>query len=201
MTINFFDWDDTIAMTRKALFLSYKKVIQEELDFVIDFNYFNEHIYNNSNLYFKQFFKLEEDKIKEIKDKKEHYYLELFFNEIKFNWPIFKENNKYYIVSNTNAKLIRTIINKYDCFYKTNYLPKFEIIGTDYKLKKLRRKPEIDLYETAFKTWVCKMNENDILEIYEDSIEGLIASVNFISKYRKKIPNFKINHITEFCAY
>jgi len=195
MIHHFWDWDDSIAMSRNALYLSYKKVL-EEYDKIIDFEYFNNFIYQDSGIYLSEVCNFSEKEIIKIKKKKEDFYFNFFFNDIRFIWPEYDINEKYYIVSNTNTNLIKKLIKKYDSYHNSNHLEKFQILGTSSNCKEvIKRKPAPDLYINAFDMWINKMNSDDLLHIYEDSPEGLKSAADFAIKYKNKITNLHIHHV------
>ncbi|MCK9574617.1 MAG: HAD hydrolase-like protein [Candidatus Pacearchaeota archaeon] len=190
MKWHFYDWDDTLALTRKALYLSYKEALKD-FDIQFDFNYFNDFIYDDSNK-FLQGLNFSIDEIAEIKKVKEHHYINTYFDEIIFKLPDFKNNridHQYYIVTNTNEELVTTMLNK----KFSNTVPWQDIVGTYSGIK---RKPEPDVYVTAFEKIKHQFHSStDELHIYEDSIAGLLAASKFIHMYEKRIKNFEIHHV------
>jgi len=191
MIFNLYDWDDTLVLSRKALYLSYKKALSD-WDIQFEYSYFNDFIYSDATKFMKNL-NFSDEEIEEIKTKKEKYYLNDFFDEIIFkipDWSDKRVNNQYYIVTNTNQSLVQEMLLK-----KFNTTLPFQgFIGTYDGIK---RKPAPDLYEAAFSIFRHKWDShNDELHIYEDSVEGLLSAAKFIEMYRKRIKKFKLHHVT-----
>lgn len=187
MIYRLYDWDDTLALSRKALYLSYKEALRPHgLHFTFD--YFNEMIYDDATKFLRDS-SFSDEEIAVIKKAKEQFYIEKYANEIILKLPEFVEGDKYYIVTNTNADLVRRILEQKIGTTK----PWVRIIGTYDGIK---RKPEPDLYDYAFKLFKSDWNNNeDELHIYEDSIAGILAAANFLASHEKRINNFTIHHI------
>lgn len=187
MVCRFYDWDDTIVLSRKALYLSYKKAL-EKWNIQFDFQYFNDFIYNDATKFLLGL-KFSMEEIAEIKKLKEQYYMNDFFNEIIFKFPEINPEETYIIVTNTNQDLVKEMLMKK--YGTTEYFSNY--IGTYNGIK---RKPAPDLYIAAFESIKYKWKPNDELHIYEDSVEGLLSAASFIEMYRKRIKNFKLHHVT-----
>lgn len=188
MIYSLYDWDDTLALTRKALYLSYKTALSK-YDIQFDYHYFNDFIYDDATKFLKSL-NFSDDEIKEIKSVKEYHYINTHIDEIILQLPDFKSENQYYIVTNTNANLVKQILE-----HKTgNALPWRKIVGT---YEGAQRKPEPDLYVSTFENFIKKdwHPEHDEIHIYEDSVVGLLAASKFIHLYEKRIKNFTIHHV------
>ena len=66
MKYQFYDWDDTIVTSKEALYLSYKKAL-EEWHLTFDFDYFNDLIYNDSGKYLTELCNFSAEEIAEVK--------------------------------------------------------------------------------------------------------------------------------------
>lgn len=186
MIYRFYDWDDTLVLSRKALYLSYKKALSQ-WDIQFEYAYFNDFIYNDATKFLKEL-NFSDDEIIAIKELKEKLYITEYFDEIIFKMPDFNPNEKYYIVTNTNEKLVTTLLKKK--YGKID--PFIQIIGSYNGIK---RKPEPDLYNYTFDLIKRNWNHEDELHIYEDSIEGLSAALKFLDFNKKRIKHFKLHHI------
>lgn len=194
MKFQFYDWDDTIVTSKEALYLSYKKAL-EEWHLTFDFDYFNDLIYNDSGKYLAELCNFSPEEIAEVKRKKEEYYLNDFWPNLKFHWPKYDSDSSYYIISNTSEELIKKMIKKYDRENDTNHLEKYKILTSSSNKGSIPRKPQPDLYNAAFKMWISRMKPTDELHIYEDSAEGLLAASLFLHSYKKRITKFYLHHL------
>lgn len=188
MIYRFYDWDDTLVLSKEALFLSYQKALAI-WDITFEYQYFVDYIYKDSTSFLKDLHFLDNE-IKHVKELKEKYYKEDFFDKVIFKFPKFNKNDKYFIITNTNKELVKYFIKKK---FDVEYTDMFEdIIGLDINTK---RKPSPDLYIKAFNKVRNNWKTSDELHIYEDSVVGLKAAVKFIEMYERRIKNFKIHHV------
>lgn len=194
MRIHFYDWDEVIVLSKTALFLSYKKALQE-WNIKIDMQYFEDFIYTDANMFLSNICNFSSEEIKQIKEKKEEYYLNDFFKDIIWNLPIFDKNSKYIIVTNTSEELVKKMLAKYDKINNTSISQCVNVIGAYCANTIRKRKPDPELYIEAFRTYVQKMNFDDELHIYEDSAEGLLAAASFLNSHKKRISKFYLHHI------
>jgi beta-phosphoglucomutase-like phosphatase (HAD superfamily) len=193
MIYHLYDWDETLVSSKHALFLAYKEVL-DEMCIEFNFEYFSEFIYQDSISYLSEICKFSEDEIKTIRKQKNDLYLKKYISELVFYLPTINPNDKYFIVTNTSANLVCDMLKHYDNLNNTTYHSAFEIIGTDV-VPDIRKKPAPDLYEYIFKYFIKRLKPEDSIHIYEDSQEGLLSASQFLYNYKKRIPNFKLNHI------
>jgi len=195
---HFYDFDDTLALTKQALYMSYKKALNEYgIDF--EFPYFNDFIYSDANKYLADECGFSETEIIEIKKRKEFYYLNDYFHLIEWNLPsnlLYNERNKIVIITNTSADLVKTLVDKK---FGIEVLSKIDVIGSysSTSTKKYKRKPDPELYIEAFRKFVKTMEKDDVLHIYEDSAEGLSAAALFLLKFKKRLSQFQLHHVTK----
>lgn len=189
MKYHFYDWDDTLVLSKEALFLSYQKALAK-WDITFEYQYFIDYIYKDSTSFLKELHFLDEE-IKFVKNLKEKYYKEDFFDKIVFKFPKFNPDDKYYIVTNTKASLVEEFIKR-----KFGNSDMFDgIIGIEDIGPEEKRKPAPDIYVRAFNIIRNNWKTSDELHIYEDSVVGLTAAVKFIEMYERRIKNFKIHYI------
>jgi len=187
MIWNFYDWDDTIVITRWAIYRAYEKAISEVKGYRLSWDEFNKKLYSNSSAYMAEHGWLDDD-IKEIKKRKNEYYIE-DASSIEVLIKDFSANEKHLIVSNTSRETITELLP----LVGLPYAGFFEhIIGSDIYLG-ANRKPAPDLYNYAFSRIESRfIKETDEIVIYEDSIFGLNAALSFYQENKEKINNFKI---------
>ena len=197
MTYNFYDWDNTLVFTNKALYFAYLEALKPYgLDF--SYTYFMTAIYNDSTSFLKAK-GMNDELIIKVKLHKEELMVIEYFDLIQMNTEILPIQGNYNaIVTNTNANLVNDILEKKNP--KLRNKMQF-VLGSDtVKL----RKPYPNLYIEAFKKIANEFDYvNDKLEIWEDSLEGLESAVRFLRELKggyngfKEIKNFKIHHVTE----
>lgn len=190
-----YDWDNTLVMSKIALFKAYKAALAEwNID--INFEVFEGFIYTDASKYLREDCNFSEEEIQGIKKRKEEFYINDYFGDLIWNWPNFSPiTTKYVIVTNTSAELVHSMIAKFDKIHNTEILKNVSIIGsynTDGKTYK--RKPDPELYIEAFKQYVGKMSVDDELHIYEDSPEGLASAATFLWQYRKRVGKAYLHH-------
>lgn len=197
MKYHFYDWDESLIISKVALYHAYKKSLKD-YNITFNFEYFEDFIYTDATKYLSEICNFSEQEIIVIKNKKTEYYIDDFFNDIDWNWPTIEENSKYIIVTNTNEDLVELLIKKYDKINGTKYSSIFYIVGAttgNEQTLRYKRKPEPDIYEAAFRIYVKKMKPNDELHIYEDSPEGLLAAACFLNLFKKRLTKFYLHHI------
>jgi len=194
MVYRFYDFDETLALTKTALYRAYKKALAE-YDITFDIDYFTDFIYVDATKYLKETCNFSEAEIAEIKSMKEAYYLDDFFDDIVWNWPDISLMDTYVIVTNTRKELVEKLLQEYDMRNMTNMAGVFKVIGAYSSNVTYKRKPDPELYEVAFQTYIQRMRKTDELHIYEDSPEGLLAAASFLNAFKKRISKFYLHHI------
>jgi len=196
MVFNFYDWDNTLVFTNKALYFAYLEALKP-YGFDFSYDYFMKAIYNDSTAFLKA--KGMEDaliaKVKGIKNKlmTKHSFFDLIRENEHIMVNTFQKNA---IVTNTSAELVRKILS----MKNPTKLERMEfVIGSDTVKS---RKPYPNLYIEAFKRIADEFNyEEDELHIWEDSLEGIEAAVRFLRELKggyngfNEIKNFRIHHV------
>jgi phosphoglycolate phosphatase-like HAD superfamily hydrolase len=185
MKWNFYDWDDTIVLTRYAIFSSYKYALQQVKDIKLTPKEFDK-LYANSNGYMAEHGFTSEE-ILEVKKNKNEIYLSKYWKDVEVLKNQFHPSEKHIIVSNTTHDVI------YEMLEKLKLSDHFsQLIGSDV-YQGVSRKPSPDLYNYAFSQIEHEFNsEEDTLIIHEDSEFGLNAALSFHEAHRDIIKNFKI---------
>lgn len=185
MTWHFYDWDDTIVLTRYAIFSSYKYAIKIVKNINLTPGEFDK-LYANSSGYMAEngFSPVEITEVKRIKNE---IYLSKYWKDIEILKNHFHPSEKHIIVSNTTHDVIYELLEKLklsDNFH--------QLIGSD-AYQGASRKPSPDLYNYAFSRIRNSFNpEEDTLIIHEDSEFGLNAALSFYEAHRDVIKNFKV---------
>lgn len=186
MVFNFYDWDDTIVLSRHAIYLSYRHALKEINGFSLTWNDFDKKLYPNANSFMAQN-GFSDHEIKDAKKLKNKVYLESYWKDITLLKTEFKKTEKHLIVSNTTADVIYSLIEKLSLGNHFSH-----IIGADIYLG-ANRKPAPDLYKFAFKMIEKEFDiNNDWVIIHEDSPFGMNAAMSFYDEYQDRIHNFKI---------
>jgi len=195
MIYNFYDWDNTLVFTNKALYFAYLKAL-EPYGFDFSYTYFMDAIYNDSTAFMKGKGLSEED-IKKIKATKERLIETKYFNLIEKNENIVLNRNEFNaIVTNTSAAFVRSLLKSKVAIDHTYFS---FLLGSDMVMV---RKPYPNLYIEAFKKIAVDFDyEKDTLKIYEDSLEGIEAATKFLRELKngyngfKEIKNWKLIHV------
>lgn len=140
MIHNFYDWDDTIVLSRPAIYSSYSHALKEISGIILPWGKFNEKLYANANAFMAQL-GFTEKTMREVKRLKNEVYLNKHWEEIIVlkTEKDFNLSEKHYIVSNTTSDVISNLLDK---FNMSNIFS--EIIGSDIYLG-VNRKPAPDL--------------------------------------------------------
>jgi len=186
MTFNFYDWDDTLVLSRQAIFLSYQRAIAETADHKLDWDEYNTSLYHNANAYLAEL-GCDNLAIKKIKDLKNLYYTTEYWKEIKILRKEFPKDETHLIITNTSSKVVENLLSKLE-------MPDVftHIIGSDI-YEGVNRKPAPDLYNFAFSKFRNKFNsEKDEVIIYEDTDWGMNAGISFYEEHKSRIKNFML---------
>jgi beta-phosphoglucomutase-like phosphatase (HAD superfamily) len=195
MVYNFYDWDNTLVFTNKALYFAYLEALKP-YGFDFSYTYFMKAIYNDSTAYMRGK-GLSESIIKKVKVNKEELIETEFYKLIQKNEAITLDRNQFNaIVTNTSAVFVRSLLQT-KVAIDHNYFS--FLLGSD--MVKFR-KPYPNLYIEAFKKISKDFDyDKDELRIYEDSLEGLEAATKFLRELKdgyngfKEIKNFKLIHV------
>jgi beta-phosphoglucomutase-like phosphatase (HAD superfamily) len=193
MIHNFYDWDDTIVLSRPAIYSSYSHALKEISGIILPWGKFNEKLYANANAFMAQL-GFTEKTMREVKRLKNEVYLNKHWEEIIVlkTEKDFNPSEKHYIVSNTTSDVISNLLDKFNMSVIFS-----EIIGSDIYLG-VNRKPAPDLYNYAFSKIKSNFNiDEDWIIIHEDSIFGLQSALAFYEENKSQIKNFKINYIPQ----
>ena len=185
MKWHFYDWDDTILLTRYAIFLSYKFALEKIKGIDLTELEFNK-LYANSNGYMAEH-GFTSDEILQVKELKNYVYLNKYWQHIQILKKKFPTDETHIIVSNTTQDVIHLLLEK---FKMTEYFS--QVVGSD-AYTGASRKPSPDLYNFAFSQIQDKFNtEEDELVIHEDSEFGLNAALSFHEAHKDTVKHFKI---------
>jgi phosphoglycolate phosphatase-like HAD superfamily hydrolase len=191
MIYNFYDWDDTLVLTRPAIYLSYSYALKKVTGAILPWGEFNTKLYANANAYMAQL-GFTEKNMREVKRIKNEVYLQKYWQDVQILKSEFNTSEKHYIVSNTSGDVIESLLDKFEMSHLFQ-----GIIGSDIYLG-ANRKPAPDLYNYTFSMIEKDFNKDiDWIVIHEDSIYGLNAALSFYEENRDKIKNFKINYIPQ----
>lgn len=191
MIYNFWDFDDTLVLTRVAIYKSYRHAFRKVMNLDLPWGVFNSKLYANANSYMAQL-GFTDKHMREVKKEKNKIYLERNWTEVVILKDDFSSDEEHIIVSNTTSDVIEAILNKIDMAG-----PFSNIIGSDIYLG-VNRKPAPDLYTYAFSTIKDKFDiETDWIVIHEDSPYGLHAALTFYEEHKDKLKNFRINYIPQ----
>lgn len=186
MIHNFYDWDDTIVLSRPAIYLSYSYALKKVVDIELPRGEFDKKLYANANAYMAQL-GFPESTMREVKRIKNEVYLDTYWEDVKVLKTDFDTNEKHYIVSNTTTDVIESLLEKFSMRHHFD-----TVVGSDVYLG-VNRKPAPDLYNYAFSRIEKNFNiDKDWIVIHEDSIFGLNAALAFFEENKYKIKNFKI---------
>ena len=197
MTYNFYDWDNTLVFTNKALYFAYLEALKP-YGFDFSYTYFMTAIYNDSTSFLKAK-GMNDSLISKVKLHKEELMTIKYFDMIQINSSIHPVHSDFNaIVTNTNANLVNDILEKKNSELRSKMV---FVLGSDtVKL----RKPYPNLYIEAFKKIADDFDYvKDTLHIWEDSLEGLESAVRFLRELKggyngfKEIKNFKIHHVSQ----
>jgi beta-phosphoglucomutase-like phosphatase (HAD superfamily) len=188
---NFYDFDDTLVLTRIAIYRSYRDAFRKVMNIELLWDEFNDKLYSNSNSYMAQL-GFTNKNISDVKKEKNKVYIGKHWKDINILKDEFNVDEKHIIVSNTSSDVINSLLKK----LKMNNIFA-DVIGSDIYLG-VNRKPAPDLYNYAFSTILGNFNyDTDWIVIHEDSIYGLHAALSFYEDNKSKIKNFKINYIPQ----
>lgn len=188
MIWNFYDFDDTLVLTRPAIYKSYRYAFRKVIDLELPWGEFNSKLYVNANSYMAQL-GFTDHRIREVKKVKNEEYFNHYWKEVKVLKTDFNANEKHIIVSNTTSDVIDTILTKLNM--RTYFS---DIYGSDIYYG-VNRKPAPDLYNYAFSQ--IKFDKEDTIVIHEDSPFGLSAAMSFYDERKDDIKNFKIIYVPQ----
>lgn len=192
MIYHLYDFDDTIALTRHAIYMSYRKALSEVKKFDLDWEDFG-HLYVNANAFMAEN-GFSNEEIKRVKELKNNFYLSKYWEDVSLLKTAndFNPNEIHIIVTNTTSDVVQTMLRKLDIQDHFTH-----IIGSDIYLG-VNRKPAPDLYNYAFSIFKGKFDPSfDWVIIHEDSKFGLQSALSFYEENKNMIKNFKINYIPQ----